>query len=642
MARHNHDLISSSDDPTSSAGGDDGTVGNAATSSWRPRRRFRPDLTGLAMHVNALQRLFALLVALAAFGAARSALAIESWQVEAGYQQLLDALGPNVPLGAGVAVSQVEAPEGTAANPPYFPDVMNPEFAAASDPLMQQVQIVDGSGAASNGISNHATFVAYYILGNNFGIAKAANSLITYDANRWLNDVLHVNGNTAPELQPYKVQNHSWIGSLQSNSSDIAALQRFDYLIETGDMTAVVGANNYNNASPTTSPPQHPQLLVHSYNAIVAGRSDSRHSRGVTTTLYGPGRFRPDIVSAAPSTSLATAQISSVATVLRGVVAGTDADRSETMKAILLAGATKTEFANFVDPATNAPNPWDHTTTRPLDDLFGAGEVNVYNSYLMTVGGHNAGSTAPPASSVSSYGWDYQNRKSDSAVGDIFYNFTVPQGSTAKELSIMLAWNAKVTDTEPSSAFAPIQSLQNLDLSFYDSTASFMGTLLDQSASTVDNVEHIYRTNVGPGTYTLKVTGAANWDYGLAWRMSTLFNAPNADFDEDGFVTGSDFILWQRNLGTLVGASHSQGDADGDGDVDRVDLSIYTAASLTSPLPGGSGNAASGGSSSAHGIHAVVSIPEPATWISAAAALSCGAALNRRRLCRILRHRDVR
>ena len=134
----------------------------------------------------------------------------------------------------------------------------------------------------------------------------------------------------------------------------------------------------------------------------------------------------------------------------------------------------------------------------------------------------------------------------------------------------MLAWNAKITDTNGDpNVFSPTEPVvQNLNLQLYDSTTSFMGSLLDQSVSTVDNVEHIYLNSLGAGTYTLKVSGAANWDYGLAWRMTTAFDEPNADFDGDGVVSGSDFLVWQRNFGTLLGAANSDGDADGDGDVD--------------------------------------------------------------------------
>jgi hypothetical protein len=112
-----------------------------------------------------------------------------------------------------------------------------------------------------------------------------------------------------------------------------------------------------------------------------------------------------------------------------------------------------------------------------------------------------------------------------------------------------------------------------------------MGTMLDQSVSTVDNVEHIYLNSLGAGTYTLKVSGAANWDYGLAWRMTTSFDEPNADFDGDGAVSGSDFLIWQRNFGTLLGAANSQGDADGDGDVDEDDLTLFKAGVISTPIP---------------------------------------------------------
>ncbi len=48
---------------------------------------------------------------------------------------------------------------------------------------------------------------------------------------------------------------------------------------------------------------------------------------------------------------------------------------------------------------------------------------------------------------------------------------------------------------------------------------------------------------------------------------------PNADFDEDDDVDGADFLAWQR--GYLTGTTHSQGDANGDGVVDHLDLGIW-------------------------------------------------------------------
>ena len=87
-------------------------------------------------------------------------------------------------------------------------------------------------------------------------------------------------------------------------------------------------------------------------------------------------------------------------------------------------------------------------------------------------------------------------------------------------------------------------------------------------------MEHIYETNLDPGTYTLKVSTDSSRDFGLAWRLNTLFDEFSADFDEDDDIDGSDFLAWQRGYGTLLGATHADGDADGDRDVDRDDLAI--------------------------------------------------------------------
>jgi hypothetical protein len=120
------------------------------------------------------------------------------------------------------------------------------------------------------------------------------------------------------------------------------------------------------------------------------------------------------------------------------------------------------------------------------------------------------------------------------------------------------------------------------------------GVVVDESLSTIDNIEHIY-IGTGqaveyliPGTYTLEVSTNLTRDYGLAWRTSTLFGDdpnnldPSADFDEDGDIDGVDFLTWQNGLGMLLNASHADGDADGD--VDSVDLDIFETTYGLSPF----------------------------------------------------------
>ncbi len=498
------------------------------------------------------------------------------------FTKLKSRLGAATPTGAGGTISIVEGRLPNDSTGSYLVDVSNPEFTSAADPGGAGVTLTDGSFVAHTGFSGHATgTVGQFYFGNTQSLAPGANSVVNYEANHWISSILLAAGSAPPTSQPYRVQNHSWIGT-GSSATELSTLRRVDYLVETDDVTMVVGANN--NFTPTTLL-AHPTLLVHAYNVIVAGRNDGAHSRGQTSSFYGSGRFRPDIVTPSSSASTSTARISSAATFLHEAVAGTDGAKSEVMKAMLMAGATKSEFAAWVDPTTGLINPWNRTATRPLDDVFGAGELNIYNSYLIQLGGKQAGGPSGSPASAGSYGWDY---KTKNATNDLYYNFDIASGSTASDLSIILAWNAKVTDTtndDPNVFFTPQQSLQNLDLQLYDSSVSFMGSLLDQSISTVDNVEHIYLNGLGPGTYTVKVSGAANWDYGLAWRMTTAFDEPNADFDGDGFVSGSDFLVWQRNVGTLINAENSDGDADGDGDVDGDDLSLFKSGAISTQVP---------------------------------------------------------
>ena len=45
-----------------------------------------------------------------------------------------------------------------------------------------------------------------------------------------------------------------------------------------------------------------------------------------------------------------------------------------------------------------------------------------------------------------------------------------------------------------------------------------------------------------------------------------------ADFDEDGDVDDDDLTKWKLGFGTAIGATHMQGDANGDGRVDGGDI----------------------------------------------------------------------
>jgi hypothetical protein len=74
----------------------------------------------------------------------------------------------------------------------------------------------------------------------------------------------------------------------------------------------------------------------------------------------------------------------------------------------------------------------------------------------------------------------------------------------------------------------------------------------------------------------------------------TLAMAPGkpGDFNGDSLVDGRDFLAWQRGFGITSGATLSQGDADGNGAVNAVDLGIWkshvgaaTVAAVGAPEP---------------------------------------------------------
>jgi len=491
----------------------------------------------------------------------------EEIREQVGYYQLEEALGEHLPKGVGVPISHVEARENLTAGPPiYFPNPLFSDFLAGgqapeSDPFAQNVTFIDASGGQANGSSGHATTnVGIYFYGNRYSLSPGANTVTIYEANDWMNNVLNLNGGT-PAPHDFRVENFSWIGTFVSETNpttalDVQTLGRFDYLIDNNNITAVVGINS--GGTPTA-------LLSHSLNAISVGVTPGTNPTMPTQNFYFPGRNKPDIVSPGGASSSATANVASAATLLHDSGAGTNATQSETMKAILLAGATKDEFPG-----------WSNSPTQPLDSTFGAGELNIYNSYLIQSGGNDAGSPTEPSSPVGIDGWDYR----DSVEGTpLYYNFEVPAGSTAVELSIILTWNAEVTDSDADEeVFVPDVTLDNLDLRLYDSTSTFLGSEIASSVSTVDNVEHLFLTDLSAGTYTLEVTNltaGGNRDFGLAWRMETLLDDASADFDADGDIDGVDFLTWQRNFGTLTGITHSEGDADGDGDVDTTDRTFF-------------------------------------------------------------------
>ncbi len=417
-----------------------------------------------------------------------AAQAVGAWQDDIGYTQLLSELGSATPTGQGITASQVEA--FSSGN--YLPNTGLAEFAGKSFTTM----------SGTSGISGHATTVGQYLYGSSTGIATDISTIDNWSADDWLySGALRVGSISAPLIETRDVQNHSWVSTTTNEAAIVDASRRFDYAIQRDNFVAVVGLNNGSSTD-------IPGLLAHSYNSISVGLTNGNHSRGFTT-FDGVGRSKPEIVAPASYTSYATPIVGSAAALLLETAQNTsalaNAQNSEAVKALLLAGATKSEFSD-----------WDRTNSRPLDEVYGAGELNVYRSYQALAAGEQE---AGILSTVDLTGWDFDA----TGGGDSLYFFDVTEGFSLDEFSVALTWNRVVTDGAGAGWGNPTSTLANLDLELWSADGFTLDTQLDFSNSTVDNVEHIYRQNMEAGRYALRLTSdTAGTDYAMAWYSEAV------------------------------------------------------------------------------------------------------------------------
>lgn len=427
---------------------------------------------------------------------------VQAWggyKDDIGYTRLVLELGTAMPTGSNVPVTQVESPVGS----DYMPATNDIAFAG---------KVFSNATASSPGFTGHATTVGYYLYGANDSVAPGIPRIVNYMADTWgVGDYLHDGMTNAPDVETNRVQNHSWVNYWTGATE---AVRRLDYAIDRDRFTAVVAVHNF-SSEPV------PEMMAACYNTITVGKTDGNHSRG-TTTIDGAGRARPEIVVPLGATSIATPVISAAAALLidKALSNGDpDAARPQVIKALLLAGATKDQFTN-----------WDRTATRPLDDIFGAGQINIFNSYKVLDAGRQ---TASPTSLVQRAGWDFHSL---AAGTNALWFFNVPSNMVMTRLSAVLAWHRRVTDG-PGDGFDPQSALPSLDLFFKSATNFGAASEIDVSTSRIDNVEHVYQRHLPPGRYVLEVRADDDADFALAW-WSQVAMAPqttNAVYDAGTF-----------------------------------------------------------------------------------------------------------
>jgi hypothetical protein len=132
--------------------------------------------------------------------------------------------------------------------------------------------------------------------------------------------------------------------------------------------------------------------------------------------------------------------------------------------------------------------------------------------------------------------------------------------------------------------------LANIDLRLYEVDDGVLGTVIEESHSTIDNVEHIYRENIAGGSFAIEVISDEQWEYALAWQTVIETNVPG-DANFDGEVDGLDYLIWAEHFGE-GGATVEQGDFNDDTMVEGLDYLVWA---------------------DGYGVIASTVLPEPAT-----------------------------
>ncbi|MEO8223779.1 MAG: hypothetical protein ABI661_03165, partial [Gammaproteobacteria bacterium] len=458
---------------------------------------------------------------------------------DVGYTQLQAELGLATPVGAGVLISQIEGNQLMDPDYAYVPETGNAELMGKT--------ITDVS-ALSTAPSGHATAVAQLFYGNTMASARGITNITGYLADHWLQTgYLHVEDSNPtapwPVQSARRVANHSYIGGYPGDegpANNANALRRVDWLVERDDYLQVVA---YAAVGPAP-------LLSSAFNVISADWTGALPTIGsaAVDAIYTAGRTRPDVVAPIDSPSQATPIVASAAALLVGVgqsssALSTDlsaisttnrngdtiynASRSEVIKAALMAGAARftrnSTGADITDYRANAAD----RTTNGLDRRYGAGQVNVRNSYWIIASGEkNSTEDGGPGSGSATQGFDFDPHFGGTA-SNSQANYPLPVSATPQLLTAALVWTLDIAGGT-AAHFNGTAVLRDLALSVIDLANS--GATVVMSQSTIDNSENAWIVIPAGGQYALRVArgsgSAFDYDYALAWQL-----LPDTDAD---------------------------------------------------------------------------------------------------------------
>jgi len=397
--------------------------------------------------------------------------------------------------GSGVRVAQ---PEGY---DPYTPPgtntwEVNPSSVQQPTNLFTYTSSSGVANTFTNSVglqSGHADSVAYYFYGIYGDEATNVAHVDNYDADYFYNDII---GATLPSNIGDTVVNQSFsFGDLSASDQETADsdYDNYTWQYETLFVSAV------NNGGQVCAPGT-------SYNCIGVGAYGGSSSVGPT---IDNGRCKPDIVAPASETSYSTPQVAGAAAVLiQAALRGDGGSNTNaaadirTIKALLLNGAVK-------------PLDWTNSTSSPLDARYGAGILNLFNSYQQFIGGQHSYGVSNSVSQGAAHlpptptgvipamnGWNFGSISSStdgilSTAADGLENYFFTLTNAGFNLTATLVWERHKSQA----------GINNLALFLYNCANS---NLITCCTSAVDNVQHIFVPQLPQGTYDLQVWKSGN------------------------------------------------------------------------------------------------------------------------------------
>lgn len=383
-------------------------------------------------------------------------------------------MGAFTPDGTGVSVLQVE----TGDRGGWSLDASSARYRGITiQPL-----------ASNPAPSQHAEMVANAML----SIAPRISRICTASSDWFLESLLGVGRPADPGPLPVgvRVVFCAWVGSAGA-AVDNDVLRRADWLVGRSPFLLVSGQKNVS------------ALMACAYNAITVGPAGAAPNSGVPPGLDGPGRCKPEIVTGEGAASPATGRVAGAAAMLLDAAARLpklrdqpDAQRPELLKAVLLAGATRTETWTNLAKADEAPAV--RTATHPLDRAVGAGTLDVARAVGILAAGR-----PDPDGAIGLSGWEIVAWPAGDPAQPIEFTRVIRLERDAGELAIVCCWNRIVVDGAQWRLADIDLRLERLGEATPASAWASSGN--DASESRIDNVEMILLRDIRAGEYRVSV-----------------------------------------------------------------------------------------------------------------------------------------